>query len=256
MSAFPSLASSVGWIDETNPYADITVNSDYTFELDLNAYAISCEMAYSKVCKNFLLPATEDLCADMGWCLTGDSSWPDNYLGMVGLGKWDVNDTESSYMMQMYLENGLKPEINIDLNFDGQISHIVTTESLQFPLGSVTSYSASDEWAFQIASWSWAGKAFTPHEEGCSDIALLQTGTLWLEVPSSLYIDISYEMVRFGWECTRGYSTPADNYCFIDQPCADFIQEFPELSFNFNEAIDDTTTQTFTVNIFPEVYLE
>ena len=222
----------------------------------MNAYAISCEMAYSKVCKNFLLPDTEDLCADMGWCLTGDSSWPDNYLGLIGLGKWDVNDTESSYMMQMYLENGLKPEITLDYNFKGQTSHIITTESTTLPLGSVISYSASDEWALQTSSWTWSGKTFTPEEEDVSDIALLQTGTLWIEVPSALYIDISYEMIRFGWTCERGYSVPADNYCFIDQDCNDFIQEFPELSLTFNMSQDATSVLTFTVNIFPEVYLE
>ena len=67
---------------------------------------------------------------------------------MVGLGKWDVNDTESSYIMQMYLENGLKPEITIDMNFVGQTSSIITTDFTTLALGAVTSYSASDEWAF------------------------------------------------------------------------------------------------------------
>jgi hypothetical protein len=117
MSAFPSTDSNVGWLDPSDPYAGIEVEPTYTFDLTVMAYTVSCEMAYSNICHSYIIPDTEDLCAYMGYCLTGDDNWPNQYLGMVGLGKWDVNDTESSYIMQMYLENGLKPEINIDMNF-------------------------------------------------------------------------------------------------------------------------------------------
>lgn len=50
LSAFPSTDSNVGWLDPTDPYAAIEVNSDYTFDLEVMAYQISCEMAYSNVC--------------------------------------------------------------------------------------------------------------------------------------------------------------------------------------------------------------
>ena len=76
MSAFPSTNSYVGWLDPTDPNAAIEVNSNWVFDLTVMAYTIGCEMAYSNVCHQYIVPDTEDMCAYMGWCITVDDNWP------------------------------------------------------------------------------------------------------------------------------------------------------------------------------------
>lgn len=158
----------------------------------------------------------------MGFCLTDDSRFPNSYNGMIGLGKWSAFDTEYNYIMQMYIQDSLNPEINIDLNFANQDSNIGTSTSSSNDqlstnygavIGNTTSYSVSDDWALQVTNWTWNGGTYDPEEEGVSDIALLASSTEWLGVPEALYIDISLYMEYEGFTCVTGVS-PQDSYCY------------------------------------------
>jgi hypothetical protein len=156
-------------------------------------------MAYTNICTNS--SATDTVtCASMGFCLSSDANaLPFGYSGMLALGKWKDTDTECSYMMQMYLQGQLEPELVIDLNFDGEVSTMESNPSSSVGLSTVseddliaqvTSYSASDEWALEVTSWTWDNNTYTPSEEDVTDIALLQSALPYIGVPTFLFIDM------------------------------------------------------------------
>lgn len=125
----------------------------------------------------------------MAFCLTTYNVLPLDYEGIIGLGKWDANVTEFSYIMQMYVENRMNPSVIIDLNFEGQVNNIGTPNleesngDIGTIIGNTTSYSKSSEWALEVTAWTWDSKTYTPSEEGLNDIAVLQSTTPYIAVP-------------------------------------------------------------------------
>lgn len=52
-------------------------------------------------------------------CLVSVDEMPLGYDGIVGLGKWTPKDTESNYLMELYIQQQLEPALHFDLNFEG-----------------------------------------------------------------------------------------------------------------------------------------
>lgn len=122
-------------------------------------------------------------------------------------------------------------------------------------IGNTTSYSESSDWALQVTAWTWNDQTYSPSEEDVSGAALLQSSTSYIAVPESLYIDISFQMEYAGWSCITS-QTPEENYCYIRQNCTDSVKNFPEFSMEFNNSASSDDFQVFSVQIFPEVYLQ
>jgi len=80
------------------------VLSDNKFTYTIGETSILCEMAYSNVCAASGSDVI-DSCASMGFCLTDDTHFPNDFNGLIALGKWNPNVTEISYIMEMYLQN-------------------------------------------------------------------------------------------------------------------------------------------------------
>jgi len=124
---------SSSWFDAESAGAEVTTN---TFSYTVGETTVDCTLAYSNVCEQSGGFVDQVNCAQMAFCLTDDSRFPNSYEGLVALGKWNANDTEYSYIMQMYLQDKLSPEINIDLNFAGQESKIGSPTSASDQLSS------------------------------------------------------------------------------------------------------------------------
>lgn len=67
-------------------------------------------------------------------------------------------------------------------------------------------YTASEEWAMQVLSWTWNGNSFTPDVEDLSDVALIATGYSFIGVPDPLYIDMWAEFEIAGWTCDMSHT--------------------------------------------------
>jgi len=77
ISVIPS-ASYDGWYDE-NTDGNCTIDSDAAFVYNVDDWVIDCEMAYTTICQGNDADTSVDSCAYMGFCLTAENSFPDNY---------------------------------------------------------------------------------------------------------------------------------------------------------------------------------
>lgn len=260
MTVIPAASTGL-WFNE-NSAGNVTVDATKKFSYDIGITNVECEMAYANICRDDAKDLVADSCAYMGFCLTStEVCFLEDYEGIIGLGKWNSNETESNYVMQMYIDNHLNPEIYIDLNFPGQVNNIFVpiigepTDAIGFVMGNTTSHRDSDDWALEVTRWTWNGKTYDPEEEDVSDIALLQSSTNYLAVPEALFIDISFEMEMLGFDCTKGGQKPEENYCEIATNCTEFVNSLPEFSLEFNNSVMEQEVQYFSVQMFPEIYL-
>jgi len=107
-----------GWFNVTNT-SNVSVETLNTFNYPYMGYDISCEPAYGALCGSFVgeMVDQNNDCAYVVFCLTTVDSLPYGYNGIVGMGKWQPKDSDSNYLMQMYIQNTLEPILTFDLNF-------------------------------------------------------------------------------------------------------------------------------------------
>lgn len=256
-------ADGTGWYDHTSE-SNVTIYSTSLIDYTVFGQTIQCELAYGALCgKNTdnEVSVSND-CAYTMVCLTTVTTIPGGYDGIVGMGKWSPADTEANYYMQLYIQQQLEPELYFDWNFDfdnqtSVISKIplLSSESNGQIAGNTFSYSASEEWALQVTSWTWNDATFSPNEEDVSDIAVLASGHSYIGVPEPLYIDIWADFEIHNWTCITTQSSSSDNYCYIDSNCKNYIDLFPEFYIQFNQSSSATSISMFEVVIYPELYL-
>ena len=123
-------------------------------------------------------------------------------------------------------------------------------------LGNVKSYSESLDWALQVIDWDWNGNSFTPDAEAVSDIAVLSSAVPYIAVPDILYVDMWSEFESLGWTCYYNYSPNQENYCYVSDSCANYINLLPVFQIQFENYASYNIERFWTVNLYPEVYLE
>lgn len=119
LTIIPKKGTGPGWFDLTDA-ANVTVDTGVAFDLEILGQPFTCEPAYGALCgksDNYEISVDND-CAYTVVCLVEAESIPNGYEGVVGLGKWTPMDSDSNYLIELYIQQQLEPALHFDYNFE------------------------------------------------------------------------------------------------------------------------------------------
>lgn len=100
LSIIPASSGGSGWFDSDD--SSVTIDTNDVFDYTIDTGTFSCTRAYADFCADNeqSTVSAENDCAYMGFCMANTDVYPGGFEGLIALGKWNSNETESNYVMQ------------------------------------------------------------------------------------------------------------------------------------------------------------